>query len=142
VTFTDFQVIEHTADVGISVRASTREDLYSKASLAMFALMAERKNNAPAQLHSQTISVMLSAANREELLVNWLNELLSLSAVKGVVFLSFVFDELSDTNLRATAQTEGIKHYQVNTEIKAATYHELSVEHNQSEWKARVIFDV
>ena len=142
VTFTDFQVIEHTADVGISVRASTREDLFSKASLAMFALMAERKNNAPAQLHSQIISVRLSAANREELLVNWLNELLSLSAVRGVVFSSFAFEKLSDTELAASAIGEALEHYRINTEIKAATYHELSVENNQHQWKARVIFDV
>lgn len=142
VTFTDFEVIEHTADIGISVRASTREDLYTKASLALFALIAERKSNAPTPLRAQEFSVTLSAANREELLVNWLNELLSLSAVKGVVFVSFAFDELTDTSLRAIGQAEDITHYRINTEVKAATYHELCVEQDHQQWKARVIFDV
>jgi SHS2 domain-containing protein len=71
-----------------------------------------------------------------------LNELLSLSATKSLIFSDFAIKKIDSNNLKAVVSGGDIKNYKVNTEIKAATYHELKLEQSNSGWKAEVIFDV
>ncbi len=47
-----------------------------------------------------------------------------------------------DKFIEAEAIGSDIKNYKVNTEIKAATYHELKLKKNIFGWQAEVVFDV
>jgi SHS2 domain-containing protein len=82
------------------------------------------------------------AQDLEELFVNWLNELLSLSSTKELIFSDFKINKLDKNNLEAEAEGEDIKNYKVNMEVKAATYHQLKIEDKGDFWQAEVIFDV
>ena len=88
------------------------------------------------------ITVKQQGQNREELFINWLNELLSLSSVKGLIFTGFKIKNLSDSSLEAEVSGVDIANYKGIKEIKAATYHGLKIEKTESGWLAEVIFDV
>ncbi len=135
-----YQLIEHTADIGIRVEGDNLKKLFINAALAMFDIIAERQNTKKDK--SQKIKIEQKADDLEELFINWLNELLSLSAAKELIFNDFKIDKLDRNNLKAIAMGEDIKNYKVNTEIKAATYHALKLEHAEDKWSAEVIFDV
>jgi len=137
----NYELIEHTADIGIRVKAEDLKALFKNAASAMFDIIAEKKPETRAQ-KPETISIEQKADNLEELFVNWLNELLSLSAVKELIFFDFEINKIDEKTLRAAATGEDTKNYKVNTEIKAATYHELKLEKTVSGWQAEVIFDV
>jgi SHS2 domain-containing protein len=137
----NYELIEHTADVGIRVKGKDLEGLFENTALAMFDIIAEKAaDKEPSRIEKFLIEQ--KASNLEELFVNWLNELLSLSATKEKIFCEFKFRNLDERNLEAEALGCNIKDYKINTEIKAATYHELKLEKTGSGWQAEVIFDV
>src|SRR3989338_3369868 len=125
----NYELLEHTADIGIRVKGSDLKELFRNAAAAMFDIIAQKE---PHIAHRTScidkIIVKQKAEGLEELFVNWLNELLSLSATKEKIFSDFIFRKLDAHNLEAVAMGEDIKNYKVNTEIKAATYHQLKLE--------------
>jgi len=136
-----YEVIEHTADIGIRVKAKNNQELFEKSALAMFDIIAERRKTKSRSI-AKKISIVQKASSIDELFINWLNELLSLSAVKELIFTSFKINKLDEFSLNAVAFGEDRGNFRSNVEIKAATYHELKVEKNESGWLAEVIFDV
>lgn len=142
-----YEIIEHTADVGIKVKADDLADLFSKAAAAMFDIIVERKKGGNKGLpllkgKRGDFQVNLKAENLEELFVDWLSELLYLYSVKELVFGDFKISKIDETNVEAVAFGEDIAGYKVKTEIKAVTYHELEVKKTDSGWQGKVIFDV
>ena len=136
----NYELFEHTADLGIKVRAKDLRELFKNAGLALFDIIAkeQKKQDTPAL----AINITQRADNLEELFVNWLNELLSLSSTKELIFTDFKIDKLDKNSLSATAFGSGMKDYKVNVEVKAATYHELKIEETPFGWQAKVILDV
>jgi SHS2 domain-containing protein len=136
----NYELIEHTADIGIRVKGKELKDLFRNAALAMFDIIAEKDKTAPAG--QKRIKIEQSADDPEELFINWLNELLSLSATKELIFSDFRIDKFDGKHLQATACGCDVGNFKVNAEIKAATYHGLEIKKNNSGWQASVIFDV
>jgi SHS2 domain-containing protein len=136
----DYELIEHTADIGIRVEGSELKDVFSKAAGAMFDIMAQRKGAVLAL--RRKVKIEQSASDLQELFVNWLNELLSLSATGKVIFYGFTIEQLTDNHIIATATGQSYNCYKVNIEIKAATYHQLKIGRAETGWRAEVIFDV
>ncbi|MEW6100787.1 MAG: archease [Candidatus Omnitrophota bacterium] len=134
-----YEIIEHTADIGIRVRGKDFKELLERAALAMFDIIAKKKK---VPTSTEQANIELKAQNRDELFVNWLNELLSLSATKEIIFTDFKFSKLTENELEVIAQGESNNNYRVNVEIKAATYHQLKIEETKQGWLAEVIFDV
>lgn len=130
--------IQHTADAGISAVAPTLEDLFEECALGMFELMYDFEG-ATAEV---TLQVTADGATREELLVNWLSELLYISERDDLAFCEFEMINLSEDRLEGTAR--GLPMVEVElkgTPIKAVTYHQLRISHDR-DWEATVILDV
>ena len=136
----NYQLIEHTADIGIIVKGENLKELFSNAALAMFDIIAEEKNKTAGK--KEKLEIKQKADNLEELLVSWLNELLSLAFSNELIFSDLKIDKLNENSIVASVFGKKFKHYKMNTEIKAATYHELKIERAADGWKAKVIFDV
>jgi len=140
VRLSNYEFIEHTADIGIRVKADDLKGIFKNTALAMFEIIAERQKEGEGS--QQNLEIEQEAENLDELFINWLNELLSLSATKELIFCDFRINKLDKNGLKATAIGEDIRNYRVNTEIKAATYHQLRLEQTEAGWQAEVIFDV
>jgi len=135
-----YKLIEHTADISIRVKGSSLKSLFKNAALAMFDIMAAKQKSKPAK--KETLKIFQKAQNIEELFVNWLNELLFLSATKGLIFTDFDINSMTDENIEAMAKAEDIGNYKIKTEVKAATYHGLQLKKTGSAWQAEVVLDV
>ena len=135
-----YELIEHTADIGIRVWGNDLKDLFRNAGLAIFQISAEKKKNKNTNQHN--LAIAQEADDLEELFINWLNELLSLSSSQGLIFEELLIKQINEKRVEATAVGGDIKSYKVNTEIKAATYHQLKIEKKVSGWQAEVILDV
>jgi len=136
----NYELIEHTADIGIRVKGKDLNDLFKNSASAMFDIIAEKKESPV--IKQRKIKIEQKADNLEELLVNWLNELLSLSATKELIFSEFRINKIDKNTLQAVVIGEDIKNYRVNTEVKAATYHQLKLEEAKGGLQAELIFDV
>ena len=135
-----FESIEHTADVGIAVRAATLRDLFETAAEGMFSFLID-----PMQVDNRAWRERrIEADDVGGLLVAWLNDLLVLLAAEQFLPRIFVVDEVTDRRLHATIHGEPVDpaNHHFKLDIKAATYHMLSVNQTDDGWSARIIFDV
>ena len=138
-----YEILEHTADIRVRVRAGDLKTLFSRSSRAMFDLIAGRKTALGAgNADKVELTVSQKAGNLEELFINWLNELLFLSSSQGLIFSGFKIKSLSENSLEALVLGEKAENYQINKEIKAATYHQLQITKSGNDCMVEVIFDV
>lgn len=136
----DYKIIDHTADIGIEVSSKEMPKIFLKAAYAMFDIIADiAVSGDSAQVE---LEVKVEAQNVEELLVAWLAELLSLSDCRGLYFQDFDIKEFSHTNICAKVKGVESKLCKGKTEIKAVTYHGLTIDHKNDCLRAQVIFDV
>jgi SHS2 domain-containing protein len=135
-----FEVIEHTADIGIIAYGTDIKQVFANAALGLFNLMADLDN----LKEGVKRDIELSAEDIEVLLVQWLNELIYISEVEHVIFKRFEIIELSNTRLKATCFGEKIKagQHRLKREIKAATYHMLKLNKENGRYQVRIIFDI
>jgi len=136
-----YTIIEHTADIGVAVEAGDLAGVFVNAARAMFDIMAQRHAH-PSGSSRIKFDIRISAEQTDELLVRWLNELLSLSATKDVIFVEYRVNRLDDRRLDISVSGEPRRDYTFNTEIKAATYNDLELVRKASLYTAKVIFDV
>ncbi len=130
--------VAHTAEVGLRARAETPETLFACLAHAMFLLTGARTNdNFPGREHTVTIR----ADDVESLLVDWLSELLYLHEVTGDVFTACEITRWAPTELSGIAVGRPST-TPFTTHIKAVTYHDLSVQHDEDGWLAQVVFDI
>jgi SHS2 domain-containing protein len=135
-----YEILEHTADIGIRVKAKDLKALFCNCARAMFDIIAEKKVSSSSV--KQQLKIVCQAQDLEELFINWLNELLSLSSVRRLIFSDFKIRSLSKNSIEAIVSGEKFQNYRVNKEIKAATYHELKITRIGNVLTAEVIFDV
>ncbi len=134
-----FEVIEHTADVGIIAYGRSLEELFENAAEGMMHFLIDPASVRPVEQRTMTVD----ADDREGLLINWLNDLLVLLNADGFVPVRFVVPEMKDTRLRADVSGEPVDpaRHKFRLDVKAATYHSLEIGKNEV-WHARIIFDV
>lgn len=135
-----YEVFEHTADIGLRVRGKDPQDLFKNAGLAIFRISSRKQFTKDKTRAS--INIKINSDNLESLFVDWLNELLSLSAAGGLIFHNIKINKLTENSIEAVATGSAISNYKINTEIKAATYHQLKVGQTPTGWLAEVILDV
>lgn len=135
-----FEVIEHTADVGIVVRGSTLAELFVHAAQGMFALMVEL----PGVEEREERQVELEGKDWGGLLVKWLSELLFFLDSEELLFRRFQVEELVPYRLRARAFGEAIdrERHQLHFGVKAVTKHMLEVRQEDGGWRGQVLFDI
>ncbi len=134
-----FDIVEHTADAGIVAYGLTLKEAFSNAAYGMFSLMADLGD----VRDNFRREIQVDADDRESLVVAWLNELLYLLDVEGVILKRFEITELNDTGLKAKVSGERMdpSRHILQSGIKAATHHTLEIRHNHG-YSIRVIFDV
>lgn len=137
----DYEILDHTADIGVIVRADDLKSLFIKAAKAMFDVSLE-KPLPPKAAAVKKVRLKLQARNLEELLVRWLSELLSLSDCEDVIFTDFAVNQLTEQNLNAVIGGRPRKDFKFKMEIKAVTYHALKITGQDGGYRCQVIFDV
>jgi len=135
-----YELIDHTADFGIKAYGTGAKDLFSNAAFGMFSIIAELDKVRP----KERVRIELEDDNLEELLVSWLKELLYNFSTKSMLYSNFIVDKVSERAILAFAEGEPYdpSRHEIKNELKAVTYHGLSIETKGNEYSARVIFDV
>ncbi|MBN2830854.1 MAG: archease [Candidatus Omnitrophica bacterium] len=132
-----YEIFEHTADIGLRIKGNDLKELFKNAGLAIFQI-SSRKQFTKNKKHT-VVTVSHKAPNIEDLFINWLNELLSLSSAKGIIFHNIKIKRLDKNSLEADCSGSDVGNYKINIEIKAATYHQLKIEESKEGWQAEVI---
>lgn len=135
-----YEIFEHTADFGIRARAESVNDLFADAARALFSLMVA---NLDILQPVEEITLEINGSDQEELLHDWLAELLFQFHARRLVLKEFAV-EVSEKKVTATARGEKLdpQRHIVEVEVKAITWHALRIEQTDEGWLAEVIVDV
>jgi SHS2 domain-containing protein len=135
-----YETFEHTADLGLRVRAPGLDGLFVEAAQALFAAILEDPNAAQPR---QRIDVHVEGDEREYLLFDWLRELLYRFDAERLVFGRFEAHVRAD-GLTGAAWGEPLDpaRHALAHEVKAITYHGLRVEQTPDGWLAEFIVDI
>jgi len=135
-----YEIIPHTADIGIKVYGKDLKELFKNSAYGMFDIIADLDG----LKSSVTQPIEVKASNSEELLVAWLGELLYNFYTKQIIFFDFDIEQINKTHMSAKAYGRhiGQNRNRLKTEIKAVTYHELKIEEKGGRFIATLIFDV
>jgi SHS2 domain-containing protein len=99
------QAVDHTADRGIIVQAADLEELFARAAWGMFSIVTDLKTVKPAQSEKMVVT----APDREALLVRWLSELNFRHVTRHRLFCRFQIMLLSERELVAEVGGENIE---------------------------------
>ena len=135
-----YEIFEHTADLGLRVRAESLPQLMADAGRGLFAMVVEDLD-AVRPVASRDFEV--PGKDLTYLLFDWLNELLYVCDTERLAFSQFDV-QMTDDGLAATAHGEPLdpNRHHLTHEIKAITYHGLRVEETSDGWLAEVIVDI
>ncbi|MDO8427584.1 MAG: archease [Candidatus Diapherotrites archaeon] len=139
-----FKLLEHGADYGVQGTGKTTENAFEHCAEGMFSIIVDLKK----VKSKEKINILVTAKNLEELLINWLNELLYKSHVKHMLFSKFKIEKIKETKsgfeLNGIAKGEKInsKKHEMALEVKGATYTGVKVEQQGKKWIAQCVVDV
>jgi SHS2 domain-containing protein len=133
------ELLEHTADTGFRAWGATQAELYASAARALVSVALDSAAAEP--LESRAVSV--EGSDDEELLINWLNEILWL--VDGATFVPVAFELTFEPGaVRAVVRGESRddSRHPPRMVVKAATYHQLRTWKEGERWTAEVYLDI
>lgn len=135
-----YEFLDHTGDLGVRVWATDIKGLFQEAARALFDIITDLKKVRVRENRKVTVE----AAALDELLVTWLNELLYLYDVEGLLFCDFALTDIDERSVRGIAMGEEFHEgrHIIKTSIKAVTYHQLEIKEHDGRWQAQVIFDI
>ena len=127
-----------TSDVCFEVYGKDLKELFANAAEALFSVICdiEKIEAQPKQL------VKVQADNIEELLINWLQELIALVDIEHVFYSKFDIKEIDEQHIVAECLGEDATPDKSGTVVKAVTYYKFRLEQDKKGYKATVSLDI
>lgn len=140
-----YEIIEHTADIGLKLRTKDLPSLFRDAAAGFFSLLTDPpslERSQPVFYHE--VEVNFQEDNAEDLLMRWLQELLFIFSVRRFVLTECHFVTLTPMMLKLKARAVRFdpKRHVSRHEIKAVTHHRFRVAQVRGGWEAEVIFNI
>jgi len=135
-----FRILEHPSDLGIEAYGDTLAMAFEGCALGLVSIFID-----PSSVSGRDIRhISLSAQDVDQLLVKWLEEILYLYDGTGFVVKEPVVEELTPTGLRAVLRGEAFKAglHVTRLDVKAITYHQLSVREVQGGFVVTAYLDI
>lgn len=135
-----YEILDHTADIGLIVYGDDLKSLFENAGEAFFHLITDLR-----RLRSRIErKINIKAETLERLMVDWLSELLYLHEVENLLFKEFKIKSIGEDGLEAVIRGESFQEgiHVIKTEVKAVTYHQIEVKQKEGQWRAQIILDL
>jgi protein archease len=142
-----YEILEHTADIGLKVHGRSLPELFVNAAKGLAAL-ASSQEGLPVAEGGVPLPLRAQGADLEEAMVAWLSEILYFMDADGWVFSEFRVDRVVEHPGESAVEGKGLgerRDPQTRSRaipVKAVTYHQISVREAGGGWEAVVYFDI
>lgn len=136
-----YEYLPHIADARFIAYGSTLEQVFEQAALAMFNVIIDTTVLKP----EKNVEISIKSTGLDDLLYDYLSELLYLFEVETIIFGHFTVNSINMSNNgytlvgHASGETTDPKKHCFDCEVKAVTYHQLSIEKKESAYCAHVL---
>src|SRR6476620_7176372 len=119
----EFELLEHTSDIGVLARGADREEALIAASQRRVSIFVDLVPFRPLEERFFKATGPDEAAQ----IVNWLNEILFFFDTEGMIFVEFEIESWNANEIVGHARGErlDIDRHEFRTAVKAATYHQF-----------------
>lgn len=136
-----YRITRHQSELAVRVNGDSQADLFTNSGIALFDVMVadmeriEKKESLPLEVEG---------TDRDDLMVNWVRELLYLYQGSGYLLREFVIREVKDTLVKAEVAGEKIDpdRHEIVQEIAAVAFHKSRMEKTGNLWTAHLIFEI
>jgi SHS2 domain-containing protein len=134
-----YRQLEHTADIQVEIYGKDLAELLANAAFCVFDLMVDIARVE----QSEQVPVSLRSTGEDELLMDWLRELLFLFSNKGFVAARAEIVSVAPKRLEAVLYGEryDLEKHGLKLELKTPTYHQFRLEKTDAGRRATVLFD-
>ena len=134
-----YEVLEHTADVGIRAWSGSLEGAFDQATRGLLDITGAFDGAGG----GETLDISIEGDDLGGLLVEWLEEVLYTQDAKDRVVTAIDVDRVGEGGIRGSIRTKPRPGTLDGTAVKAITYHQLLVEGRPAGgWIAQVFFDI
>lgn len=141
----EYKILDHTADAKVQAFGKTKEELFLNALKGMTAVLRPEIRNPNTKIRNR---IEIQSIDLDNLLVDFLSEVLYLSHINKRVYNNVKFFKFSDPSINSgQAGLEGeLSGYNVEKfgeDIKGVTHHGLKIEQNKDGlYEATILLDI
>jgi len=135
-----YRLNKHQSEIAVRVIGNSQADLFVNSAFALFDVMADIK----AIESRERLPLEVEGTDRDDLMVNWVRELLYLYQSSGYLLREFQVHEVKDTIVRAEVCGEKIDpdRHEIKQEIASIAFHKSRMEKTGNQWTAHLIFEI
>ena len=137
VSVAGYGFLEHTADVGIRAWGTSLEECFEQATWALAAVIGIDRPGS-----GERVDIEIEAGDTEALLVDWLSEVLYLHDARDATLAGVELRSVEDRSATGWIELARRRGRAQGTQVKAVTYHRLSVARRENSFVADVYLDV
>ena len=136
---TGYSILDHPSDLGIEATESSLKEAFEQAAEGLMSIIVDLTTVAS----RETRTISIAASDKEQLLVKWLTEILYLYDGQRFVGKEFQIEQLTDRDLTATVHGETLSSsHRTRLDVKAVTYHQLSIHETDSGCMLKIYLDI
>ena len=135
-----YRLMTRQSELAVRVIGNSQADLFANSAFALFDVMTDLEKIEV----KERLPLEVEGADRDDLMVNWMRELLYLYQGSGYLLKEFQIREVKDTLVKAEVCGEKIDpdRHDMKKEITAVAYHQSRMEKTGNQWTAQLIFEV
>src|SRR5918996_231575 len=128
------------SELAVKVVGSSQADLFANSAYALFDVMTDVEKIEI----KERLPLEVEGVDRDDLMVNWMRELLYLYQGSGYLLKEFQIHEVKDTLVKADVCGEKIDpdRHEIKKEIGAVAYHQSRMAKTGNQWTAQLILEV
>jgi len=135
-----YRLTRNQSELAVRVVGDSQADLFANSATALFDVMADIEKIEI----KERIPLEVEGTDRDDLMVNWMRELLYLYQGSGYLLKEFKIHEVKDSIVKAEVCGEKIDpdRHEIKQEIGAVAFHKSRMQKTGSQWIAQVIFEI
>jgi SHS2 domain-containing protein len=135
-----YRLMTRQSELAVKVVGNSQADLFANSAFALFDVMTDLEKIEV----KERLPLEVEGADRDDLMVNWMRELLYLYQGSGYLLKEFQIREVRDTFVKADVCGEKIDpdRHDMKKEVTAVAYHQSRMEKTGNQWTAQLIFEV
>ena len=136
----NYRITTRQNELAVRIVGKSQADLFVNSGFALFDVMSDIDKIEGAE----RLSLEVEGSDRDDLMVNWIRELLYLYQGSGYLLKEFKINEVKDTLVKAEVAGEKIDpdRHEIKQEIAAVAFHKSRMQKTGNQWIAQVIFEV
>ncbi len=137
----NYRITKHQSELAVRVVGHSQADLFANSALTLFDVMVTDVEKIDCK---ESIPLEVEGTDRDDLMVNWVRELLYLYQGSGYLLKEFLIREVKDTLVKADVRGEKIDpdRHEVQQEIAAIASHKSRMQKTGNQWTAHLIFEI